>query len=155
MTDAAPSKRRIFRKFTFRGLELDKLVEMAVNQKYSEELFPLMTSRVRRHFREKMKFKETRLLKKITKAIKAAPISEDGTREKPSTVKTHLRNMIILPQMVGGVIGVYNGKDFVNVEVKAGMIGHYLAEFSITYKPVKHGRPGIGATNSSRFIPLK
>jgi len=35
------------------------------------------------------------------------------------------------------------------------MIGHYLAEFSITYKPVKHGRPGIGATHSSRFIPLK
>ncbi len=35
------------------------------------------------------------------------------------------------------------------------MIGHYLAEFSISYKPVKHGRPGIGATHSSRFIPLK
>jgi small subunit ribosomal protein S15e len=35
------------------------------------------------------------------------------------------------------------------------MIGHYLGEFSITYKPVKHGRPGIGATHSSRFIPLK
>jgi len=149
------SKRRVFKKFTFRGLELDKLVEMAVNQKYAEELFPLMTSRVRRHFREKMKFKELRLLKKVTKAIKAAPIAEDGIREKPSTVKTHLRNMIILPQMVGGVIGVYNGKDFVTVEIKAGMIGHYLAEFSITYKPVKHGRPGIGATNSSRFIPLK
>ena len=35
------------------------------------------------------------------------------------------------------------------------MVGHYLGEFSITYKPVKHGRPGIGATHSSRFIPLK
>jgi len=35
------------------------------------------------------------------------------------------------------------------------MIGHYLGEFSVTYKPVKHGRPGIGATHSSRFIPLK
>jgi small subunit ribosomal protein S15e len=35
------------------------------------------------------------------------------------------------------------------------MIGHYLGEFAISYKPVTHGRPGIGATNSSRFIPLK
>ena len=35
------------------------------------------------------------------------------------------------------------------------MIGHHLGEFSICYKPVKHGRPGIGATHSSRFIPLK
>lgn len=43
----------------------------------------------------------------------------------------------------------------VQVEVKPDMIGHYLAEFSISYKPVKHGKPGIGATHSSRFIPLK
>jgi hypothetical protein len=43
----------------------------------------------------------------------------------------------------------------VQVEVKPEMVGHYLAEFSISYKPVKHGRPGIGATHSSRFIPLK
>lgn len=41
------------------------------------------------------------------------------------------------------------------VEVKPEMIGHYLGEFSLSYKPVKHGRPGIGATHSSRFIPLK
>lgn len=41
------------------------------------------------------------------------------------------------------------------VEIKPDMIGHYLAEFSISYKPVKHGKPGIGATHSSRFIPLK
>lgn len=75
--------------------------------------------------------------------------------EKPETVRTHLRNMIIVPEMIGSVIGVYNGKTFNQVEIKPEMIGHYLAEFSISYKPVKHGRPGIGATHSSRFIPLK
>ena len=37
----------------------------------------------------------------------------------------------------------------------AWQVGHYLGEFSITYKPVRHGRPGIGATSSSKFIPLK
>ncbi|KAJ1451120.1 hypothetical protein M885DRAFT_570350 [Pelagophyceae sp. CCMP2097] len=39
--------------------------------------------------------------------------------------------------------------------IKPEMVGHYLGDFSITYKPVRHGRPGIGSTNSSRFIPLK
>lgn len=75
--------------------------------------------------------------------------------EKPEPVRTHLRNMIIVPEMIGSIIGVYNGKTFNQVEIKPEMIGHYLAEFSISYKPVKHGRPGVGATHSSRFIPLK
>ncbi|KAL6006863.1 hypothetical protein ACLOJK_032359 [Asimina triloba] len=70
--------------------------------------------------------------------------------EKPEPVRTHLRNMIIVPEMIGSIIGVYNGKTFNQVEIKPEMIGHYLAEFSISYKPVKHGRPGIGATHSSR-----
>ncbi|XP_063646495.1 small ribosomal subunit protein uS19-like [Pan troglodytes] len=75
--------------------------------------------------------------------------------EKPEVVKTHLRDMIILPEMVGSMVGVHNGKTFNQVEVKPKVIGHYLGEFSITYKPVKQCRSGIGATHSSRFIPLK
>jgi len=55
----------------------------------------------------------------------------------------------------GSIVGVHNGKVFTSVEVKADMVGHYLGEFSISYKPVRHGRPGIGATSSSKFIPLK
>jgi ribosomal protein S19 len=75
--------------------------------------------------------------------------------EKPDVVKTHLRNMIIMPEMIGSVVGVYNGRSYVSVEIKAEMIGTYLAEYSMSYKPVKHGRPGIGATASSKFVPLK
>ncbi|CAN1841215.1 PRA1 family protein D [Linum perenne] len=74
--------------------------------------------------------------------------------EKLEPVRTHLRNMIIVPEMIGSVIGD-NGKTFNQVEINPEMIGHYLAEFSISYKPVKHGRLGIGATHSSRFISLK
>jgi small subunit ribosomal protein S15e len=81
---------------------------------------------------------------------KAAPAGE-----KPETVRTHLRDMVIVPEMIGSMIGVYNGKTFNQVEVKPEMVGTYTGEYSITYKPVKHGRPGIGATHSSRFIPLK
>jgi small subunit ribosomal protein S15e len=75
--------------------------------------------------------------------------------EKPKPVRTHLRNIIIVPEMIGSIISVYNGKFVIQIEIKPEMIGHYLGEFSFTYKPVKHGRPGIGATHSSRFIPLK
>ncbi|CAA2956061.1 40S ribosomal S15-like [Olea europaea subsp. europaea] len=75
--------------------------------------------------------------------------------EKPEVDKTHLRNMIIVPEMIGGVIGVYNGKTFNTVEIKPEMISHYLVEFSISYKPVKHGRPSIGVTHTSSFISLK
>lgn len=100
------------------------------------------------------------LLKKLRKSKKECPFGE-----KPAVstyyiyclqaVKTHIRDMIVLPEMIGSVVGVYNGKSFNTVEIRPEMLGHYLGEFSITYKPVKHGRPGVGATHSSRFIPLK
>lgn len=63
--------------------------------------------------------------------------------------------MIIIPEMIGSVVAVYNGKSFNSVEIKPEMIGSYLGEYSCSYKFVRHGRPGIGATHSSRFIPLK
>jgi small subunit ribosomal protein S19 len=63
--------------------------------------------------------------------------------------------MIILPEMIGLTVGVHNGKDFVQVEIKPEMIGHYLGEFAITNKPVRHGTPGIGASRSSMYVPLK
>lgn len=111
---------------------------------------PLMHARVRRRFARGLKRKHTNLIKKLRAAKEACEPTE-----KPAVVKTHLRNMIILPEMIGSVVGVYNGKTFIQVEVKPEMVGHYLAEFSMSYKPVKHGRPGIGATHSSRFVPLK
>lgn len=117
---------------------------------FSDQLMELMHARARRRFKRGLKRKPMALVKKLRKAKKEAP-----PLEKPEIVKTHLRNMIIVPEMVGSIVGVYNGKAFTQVEIKPEMIGHYLGEFSLTYKPVKHGRPGIGATHSSRFIPLK
>ena len=72
--------------------------------------------------------------------------------EKPPTVKTHLRNCIVVPEMVGSVVGIHNGKEFSNVEVKFDMIGRYLGEFAISYKVTKHGKPGIGATKGSSHV---
>jgi small subunit ribosomal protein S19 len=70
-------------------------------------------------------------------------------------VKTHARDMIILPEMVGITVLVHNGKEFGAVDVAPEMVGHYLGEFAITNKPVKHGTPGIGASRSSMYVPLK
>ncbi|CAG0922905.1 unnamed protein product [Notodromas monacha] len=145
MADEAQKKKRTFRKFTYRGVDLDQLLDMSM-----EQVMELLPCRARRKLSRGLKRKPLALMKKLRKAKKEAP-----PLEKPEVVKTHLRNMIILPEMVGSVVGVYNGKTFNQVEIKPEMIGHYLGEFSITYKPVKHGRPGIGATHSSRFIPLK
>ena len=75
--------------------------------------------------------------------------------EKPKAIKTHLRDCIVLPQMVNGIINIHTGNKFNSVEVKPEMIGYYLGEFSMTYKRVTHGKPGVGATHSSKFTPIK
>ncbi len=75
--------------------------------------------------------------------------------DKPKAVKTHLRDCIVLPQMIQGVVNVHSGNKFNTVEIKPEMIGYYLGEFSMTYKRVSHGKAGVGATKSSKFTPIK
>ncbi|KAG5647460.1 hypothetical protein DXG03_009391 [Asterophora parasitica] len=126
-------KRRTFRTFSYRGVELDKLLDLS-----NEEFVELVHARARRRFQRGLKRRPMGLIKKLRKAKKEAP-----PNEKPAVVKTHLRDMIIVPEMIGSVVGIYNGKVFNSVEIKPEMTGHYLAEFSCSYRPVKHGRPGL------------
>jgi small subunit ribosomal protein S15e len=133
----------------YRGVDLDALLDMS-NEKFMEMLNARQRRKASRTVSAVKKRKINDFLKRLRKAKHAA-----AQHEKPEVVKTHMRGLIILPEMSHSVVGVYNGKTFNSVEIKPEMMGHYLGEFSITYKPVKHGRPGIGATNSSRFVPLK
>jgi len=71
-------------------------------------------------------------------------------QEKNKKIKTHQRDIVIVPQMVGLTIAVYNGKNFEDIQITHQMIGHRLGEFALTRRPVKHGAAGIGATKSSR-----
>ncbi|KAH3902900.1 probable 40S ribosomal protein S15 [Saccharomycodes ludwigii] len=140
---AAPEKKkRIFKTYSYKGVDLEQMLTMP-----TEEFVKLAPARVRRRFARGMSSKPAGLLKKL-RAAKLAAVEN----EKPDVVRTHLRNMIIVPEMIGSVVGVYNGKSFNQVEIKPEMVGHYLGEFSITYTPVRHGR--AGATTSS-FVPLK
>ena len=132
----AQKKKRGFRKFTFRGKEIDDLIALS-----NDQLIQLFPARQRRRFQRGLKHKYSRLIQKIRKAKKNV---QPG--EKPAPVKTHLRNAIVVPEMVGSIVGIYNGKDFINVEIKFDMIGTYLAEYAMSYKPCRHGKPGVGAT---------
>ena len=77
----------------------------------------LVHARARRRLARGIKRKGTHLLKKLRKAKK-----DCGPYDKPDVVKTHLRDMLIMPEMIGSVIGVHNGKVFTSVEVKADMV---------------------------------
>merc|ERR1712060_472441 len=145
MGDEDQPKKRTFRKYSYRGIDLDKLLDLS-----NQDLMELFRARQRRKFSRGIKRKPIALLKKLRKAKR-----ETAYGEKPEPVKTHLRNMVIVPEMIGSIVGVYNGKQYIGVEVKPEMIGHYLGEFAITYKPIRHGRAGMGSTKSSSFIPLK
>ena len=139
------SKKQVFKKFNYRGKDIGKLLEMNMDE-FSE----LLRSRQRRRLKRKMGAKYGRFIKKLLDVKK-----ETVPGEKPATVKTHLRDCIVLPSMVQSVISVHNGKGYNNIEVKPEMIGYYLGEFAMTYKRVTHGKPGVGATHSSKFVPIK
>jgi len=70
-------------------------------------------------------------------------------------IKTHCRDMVIIPEMVGLNLLIHSGKEFVSLDIKPEMLGHYVGEFIITNKKVLHGTPGIGASRSSMYVPLK
>ena len=140
-------KRKPFRRFFYRGLEVPSLLDLS-----DAELLKLFHARARRRLTRTQKTNSmpAHLCRRLRKARK-----QSGPDVRPQTIKTHLRNHIVLPEMVSAMVGVYNGYHYVQVEIKPDMIGHYLGEFSITYHPVRHGRPGMGSTNSSRFVPLR
>jgi small subunit ribosomal protein S19 len=75
--------------------------------------------------------------------------------QKNRPIKTHSRELVIVPAMIGKTIGVHNGKEFVRVDIVDEMLGHRLGEFSQTRKVIKHGAAGVGATKSSSSRSVK
>jgi len=132
------------KEFMYRGHSLVGLQGMSM-----DEFINLLPSRQRRSLQRGLTPEQRILLEKMRAA------QESLKKGKEVTVKTHVRDMIILPEMVGAKIHVHNGKEFVAMGIKAEMIGHYVGEFAITNKPVRHGTPGIGASRSSMYVPLK
>ncbi|MGD0145848.1 MAG: 30S ribosomal protein S19 [Nitrososphaerales archaeon] len=129
------------KEFRYRGRSIEELSSMS-----TEALLELLPSRARRSLNRGVS-EEKRKILEDARAIKEGRLQ--------GQIKTHARDMIVLPSMVGLTIGVHNGKEFVPLEVKPEMIGRYLGEFVITNKKVVHGTPGIGSSRSSLYVPLK
>jgi len=129
-------------EFSYRGHTLDELQEMSV-----DEVAELLPARTRRSIERGLSAEKEKLLANAREA------DEEETANDP--IRTHLRDMPILPEMVGLTFAVYTGQSFERVEVEPEMIGHYLGEFQLTRTSVEHGQAGIGATRSSKFVPLK
>lgn len=131
------------KEFTYRGHTLEELQDMPF-----DEFADLLPARERRVIKRGLPSRQQKLLEKVR---------EVNSMDKPEEefIRTHCRDMIILPEMVELRFGVYDGETFVPVEVESRMIGHRLGEFALTRKKVEHSTPGIGATRSSLYVPLK
>ena len=129
------------KEFTYRGLSQKELESLPI-----DKILQLFPARARRSLTRGINDNKRKLLGEI-KATKA------GTLKNP--INTHLRDVLILPNMVGVTVNVYSGKEFRPVTITTEMVGHYLGEYVITNKRVSHGAPGVGASRSSLYVPLK
>jgi len=112
-----------------------------------DEVVELLPARQRRSIERGLSVEKEKLREE------ASEKGEEETANDP--IRTHLRDMPILPEFVGLTFEVYTGQSFERVRVEPEMIGHYLGEFQLTRTSVEHGQAGIGATRSSKFVPLK
>jgi small subunit ribosomal protein S19 len=124
------------KEFTYRGKTLDELRKMGIS-----EVISLLPARPRRSIKKGLREGHRAVLKKL--------------RRNDPDIRTHCRDMVVLPEMVNSTIKIHNGKEFQIVLIQPEMIGHLLGEFAMTRKPVKHNAPGIGATKSSSNISVK
>ncbi|MFH0971015.1 MAG: ribosomal protein S19 family protein [Candidatus Micrarchaeota archaeon] len=125
------------KKFTFKGMEVEEVRKLSL-----EKFMQYIPSKIRRSM--------TRMATKVKKFIEKLRKTDP---KKP--VKTHLREMVIIPEMLDRQFQVYNGKEWIIVVVTPAMLGRRLGEFSIPIKMVKHSGPGIGATRGSKSVELK
>lgn len=123
--------------FNYRGKTVEELKAMSM-----DEFIRLLPSRMRRSLMRGLSNEQRIVIEKLRR-----------NNDKP--VRTHARDLVIMPEMIGKTIHCYNGKEFTEVNINEKMLGHYLGEYSNPMGIVRHGRPGIGASRSSMYIPLK
>ena len=114
------------------------------------EFAKLLPARQRRSLLRGLTPQQKKLAMKIKKARKLL-----NKGKQPRIIRTHCRDFVITPDMVGLTFGIYNGKEFHEVKLVEESIGRFLGEFAPTRKVVQHGSPGMGATRGSMFVPIK
>ncbi len=136
---------RVKKEFTYRGFTLEELSQMDLwpSEGSDNSIIQLLPSRARRS------------ISRMEWAVENNHLLERIRRNSSNTVRTHRRDMPILPEFVGRRIAIHNGQNFVEIDIKPEMIGHYLGEFAVTRRSVAHSGPGVGATRSSKHVALK
>jgi len=133
------------KEFRWRGLTVEELKKISL-----EQFMKLVPARIRRTLKRGLTEEQKKLLEKI--------------RKNPNKFhKTHLRDMVILPEMIGAKIGVYIGGSkqgdksgkWQAITITPEMVGRRLGEFAIPIKRVQHSAPGIGASRGSKHIATK
>lgn len=124
------------KEFSYRGKTLDEIKAMSL-----DKLIVLLPARARRSLKREMRHGQKKLLQKI--------------RKNKRKLRTHCRDMVVLPEMIGKTLEIYTGKEWQIVLITPQMLGHYLGEFAPTRKKVSHSAPGIGATRSSASMSVR
>jgi len=122
--------------FLFRGKKAEELKKLSL-----KEFAELITARERRSLQRGFTDAQKKLLDRI--------------RKGKDNIKTHCRDMVIIPELMGKTLRVHNGKEFVTIRINEEMLGHRLGEFALTRGKVSHSSPGIGATRSSASLSVR
>ena len=124
------------KEFMWQGKKKEELKDLDL-----KEFMTYIPSRQRRSLKRGFSDQQKKLIKKI----------ENGEKN----IKTHCRNMVIIPIMLEQTIRIHNGKDFVPIMITEEMLGHYLGEFALTRRSVSHSSAGVGATRSSKAVSAR
>jgi small subunit ribosomal protein S19 len=125
------------KEFTYRGYTLEEMLKLPL-----ADVLNLLPSRARRSYKRGLNREQQTLVDRLRES-------------NGEVVKTHKREIFILPEFVGKKVAVYSGKEYKEIEIKAEMIGHAIGEFAPTRRFTRHSGPGVGATRGSKFLPLK
>lgn len=105
--------------FKFRGKTIEELKELTEG-----EFFSLLPSAAKRKFERGYTSQEKLFLEKFKAGKK--------------NIKTHVRELYVLPEMIGQRISIYNGKEFVQVTIIEEMLGLRFGELVPTRKIAQH-----------------
>ena len=131
----------------YKGKKEEELKKMSL-----EEFSMLCKARARRAIKRALSGKNMKFQKLIEKVRK---LKEKNHAKLKKGIKTHVRDAVILPEWLGLMFLVHNGKEWKPVKITLEKLGHRLGEYSHTTTFTKHSGPGVGATRGSKFISVK
>jgi small subunit ribosomal protein S19 len=126
------------KEFTYKGKTIEELKKLDV--------------------REFAKFSKSRqkrtILRNFQEIEKFISRSKEKIR-KDKKIRTHQRDLVVVPGMVDMKIHIHNGNKFIPVEITGEMLGHKFGEFAPTRARIKHSKAGIGATKGTKYKAKK